>query len=132
MSTSYWAADNGGCSGPPVGGLVDDSAYTDYRGFTWGTGASLLQRVAPAAGGTIDGTSFGHGFDSQTGQHCGGGRIAVPHTPCRIEASAAFAVGAQLEVLADGRFKAVVSGTPVLVALEAASGAGAIVWAKFL
>lgn len=129
--TAYWA-ETGGHSAAPAGGLLDDTSYADYRGFTWGTGASLLQRVAPTAGGAIDGTSYGHGYDPQTGQHRGGGRIACPHVPCRAEASAAFAAGAQLEVLADGRFKQVATGTPVLVALEAASGAGAIVWAKFL
>jgi hypothetical protein len=126
---SYWEVT---ASGPPAGGLLDDTSYADYRCFVWGTGASLLQRVAPTAGGTIDGVSYGHGNDSQTGQHRGGGRIACPHVPVRVEASAAFAVGAQLETLADGRVKAVATGTPVLKALEAAAGAGSIVWAVFL
>jgi hypothetical protein len=117
MSYSYWA---------------DGGAYTDYRCFVWGTGANLLQRLAPAAGGTIDGVSYGHGYDPISGQHRGGGRIACPHIPVRVEASAAFSAGAQLETLADGRVKAVAGGTAVLKALEASSGAGAIVWAVFL
>ncbi len=131
MSTSYWLDANGN-SGPPCGGLVDDTAYTDYRCFAWGVGASLLQRAAPAAGGAIAGVSFGHFYDAQTGQHRGGGRIACPNVPVKVEASAAFAVGAQLETLADGRVKALAGGTAVLVALEAAAGAGAICWCVFL
>lgn len=132
MSYSYWADGGVSNSAPPCGGLIDDGSYPDFRTFTWGTGANLLTRVAPTAGGAISGVSYGHGYDPQTGQHRGGGRIACPNVPVKVEASAAFSVGAQLETLADGRVKAVVSGTPVLTALEASSGAGAVVWAVFL
>lgn len=131
MSSSYWLDANGN-SGPPVGGLMDDTAFADHRCFVWGTGATLLQRVAPSAGGAIAGVSFGHFYDPQTGQHRGGGRIASPNVPVKVEASAAFSVGAQLETLADGRVKALAGGTAVLQALEASSGAGAICWCVFL
>ena len=40
------------------GGNYDANGYTQSRCFVLGTGASLMERVAPAAGGAIDGVSM--------------------------------------------------------------------------
>ena len=107
-----------------VGGNYDANGYANSRCFVLGTGASLMERVAPTAGGAIDGVSM-------HAPATGGGYMAVPGMPVKVEASAAFALGVDLETLADGRVKQVVAGKAVLRALEASGGAGSIVWAVF-
>jgi hypothetical protein len=109
--------------GHPPGGLMDVNGYTGRRCFSWGTGANLMTRVAPTAGGTIDGVS--------AGANSSGGYVACPGVPVQVEASAAFSLGADLETLADGRVKTVATGKAVLRALEASAGAGSIVWCCF-
>lgn len=109
--------------GFPPGGLMDTNGYTARRGFIMGTGASIRERVAPSVGGVIDGVSAGTGS--------GGGFFACPGMPVQIEASASFSANADLEVLADGRFKALASGKAVMRSLEASAGAGSVVWAVF-
>jgi hypothetical protein len=89
------------------------------------TSSCLMERVPPEAGGEIDGVSLG---GTNGG---GGGQFATPGLPVKVEASAAFAQGADLETLVDGRVKAVASGKAVLRSLQAAGGAGSIVWAVF-
>lgn len=114
--------DNCPCGGFP-GSNYDNNGYPPARCFILGTGASLMERVAPAAGGAIDGVSMHSPFI--------GGYAALPGLPVKVEASASFSAGVDLETLADGRVKQVVSGKPVLRALQASGGAGSIVWASF-
>jgi hypothetical protein len=111
--------DSTACGWPGAG--YDSNGYTAARCFVLGTGAALMERVAPAAGGTIDGVSFGSN----------GGYFAVPGFPVKVECSASVSLGADLETLADGRVKTVVSGKPILRALEGGAGAGSIIWASF-
>src|SRR5882672_6207481 len=90
-------------------------SYTPRRCYVW------------SAGGGIDGVSSIDGY--------GNGRIfiaAVPGVPIKIEAAAAFSIGASLETTSNGRVQTQAAGKAVLRALEAASGAGSIVLAVFL
>jgi hypothetical protein len=103
------------------GGPYDANGYAANRCFVLGTGASLMERVAPAAGGVIDGVSFGSG----------NGYMAIAGFPVKVEASASFSAGVDLETLADGRVKQIAAGKAVLRALQASGGAGSIVWASF-
>lgn len=119
----YRSATDEDPMGFPPGGLMDNNGYTARRCFRMGTGASLMERVAPPAGGTIDGVS--------AGANSRGGYFACRGMPVQVEASAAFGASADLETLADGRVKALAAGTAVLRSLEAAGGAGSIVWAVF-
>jgi hypothetical protein len=110
-------------SGAPPGGLADSNGYPGRRCCVMGTGANLMTRQVPTAGGLIDGVS--------TGPNSGGLYFACPGVPVQVEASAAFALGSDLETLADGRVKQVAAGKAVLRALEASAGAGSVVWAVF-
>lgn len=105
------------------GASYNDPAYTQARCFVLGTGANLMERVAPAAGGTIDGVSMHAPYI--------GGYMACPGLPVKVEASASFSAGVDLETLADGRVKQVASGKAVLRALQASAGAGSVVWCAF-
>jgi hypothetical protein len=106
------------------GGPYDLNGYAQARCFVLGTGVSLMERVAPAAGGAIDGVSC-------PAPTTGAGYMACHGMPVKVEASAAFALGVDLETLADDRVKQVATGKAVLRALQASAGAGSIVWAVF-
>ena len=106
-------------------------SYTPRRCYVWsgggGSPAQMSSPVTPTAGGDIDGVSSIDGY--------GNGRIfiaAVPGVPIKIEAAAAFSIGASLETTSNGRVQTQAAGKAVLRALEAASGAGSIVLAVFL
>jgi len=105
------------------GGNYDANGYTQARCFVLGTGASLMERVAPTAGGAIDGVSM-------HSPHIGG-YVACAGVPVKVEASAAFSAGVDLETLADGRVKQLAAGKAVLRALQASAGAGSVVWCVF-
>lgn len=117
------------CSHGLPGGLSDANGYPDRRLFVWGTGAALLTRVAPTAGGPADGVSLATHPDPGSPGSC---HLACTGVPVLVEAGAAFSTGVSLETLVDGRVKAVVSGKAVMRSLQSSGGAGAVVWAVFL
>lgn len=112
-------------------------AYTVRRCFVWTLSGANVVPAAPSAGGDIDGVladgdDFGPG-PTPTGPDRldGAGYVACPGVPIKVEASASFSAGANLETGTDGKVKAVASGKAVLRALEASTADGDIIWAVF-
>lgn len=78
--------------------------------------------VAPDAGADVDGVVDLSGYTLF---------MAVPGYPAQVETGGAFAAGVLLQTDSNGRVVQHTTGVPVMRALEASTGAGQVVWAKF-
>lgn len=104
------------------------AVFTPHRMFVW-TGAPPAP-VSPAAGGDVDGVALNSsGTDSLGHAILNAAYLACPGWPVQVEAAAAFGAGTILQADDLGRAVTQSTGKGVLRALEAAAGAGSVVWA---
>lgn len=127
-----WEQNTYGACGPDS--LTLGTTLTQFRLFRWSNGtpgsAALCGSGVGADGVTMP-NSAQYVSGVLTPQDPSFGYLATRGLPVRVESGGAFAAGANLQSDGIGRAIGYSTGPVVLRALQAASGAGEVVWAVF-